>query len=71
MSDHCPKCGGDMGPGQAIEQTCTGVGDFSDCDLVCTMSPGGTGRLVVCVKCRKCGHSRHYGDVAGQYEAMP
>ena len=71
MTGVCPKCGGDMLHGQAIEQTCRGVGDFDACDLVVTMSPCGTGRLIACVKCRSCGHSRHYGDVAGQYEAMP
>lgn len=36
----CPKCGGQMKPGQALEQACTGSPDFPGCE-VATMSPGG------------------------------
>ena len=71
MIGACPKFGGDTGPGEAIENVACGMGDFDLCDLVVTMSYGPDWQMIACVKCRSCGHSRHYGDVAGQYEAMP
>lgn len=56
VSDSCSKCGGKMAPGKAIAQTCTGMPDFPGGDVL-TLSPGGPGRLVECLKCQKCGHS--------------
>lgn len=52
----CRKCGAFMLPGKAIEQTYTGIADFPGSEIV-TMSPGGGGKLVDCLKCSKCGHS--------------
>ena len=54
--DGCRRCGGEMKPGKAIEQTCTGTPDFHGGEVV-TMSPGGPGKLVECQKCSKCGYS--------------
>lgn len=52
----CRKCGGQMKPGKAIQQTYTGMPDFPN-GAVVTLSAGGPGRLVDCDKCEKCGHS--------------
>ena len=52
----CRRCGGQMKPGIALEQTYTGSTDFPGGEVV-TMSPGGPGRLVECMKCEKCGWS--------------
>lgn len=52
----CRRCGGEMKPGKAIQQTYTGMPDFPD-GAVVTLSAGGSGRLVDCDKCEKCGHS--------------
>ena len=52
----CRKCGGFMLPGKAILQTYTGIADFLGGETV-TMSPGGGGELVDCLKCSSCGHS--------------
>ena len=51
-----PKCDGDMLPGVAMAQTWGGVPDFPGVEVV-TMSPGGPGRVVHCLKCTVCGHS--------------
>jgi len=49
----CPKCDGAMKPGFALATTfITGVPD-----TLRTMSPGGPGRQIKVMKCRKCGHS--------------
>lgn len=53
---HCRRCGGRMKRGIALEQTYTGSPDFPGGKVV-TMSPGGPGRLVECMKCEKCGWS--------------
>lgn len=53
---HCRKCAGDMKPGKAIQETYTGAPDFIG-GAVVTMSPGGPGRLVDCLKCSICGWS--------------
>lgn len=53
----CRKCGAPMAPGKAIENTLVGIGDFGPADRVVTMSPGGPGRLVDCMKCTACGWS--------------
>ena len=53
---NCKICNGEMKPGKAIEQTYTGIPDFIGGDVV-TISPGGPGRLIDCLKCVKCGWS--------------
>lgn len=55
MERKCAKCGGDMRPGVALAQTYTG--GAPDLGAVCTMSPGGPGKLVECSKCAACGWS--------------
>ncbi len=64
MKTKCPRrnCHGTMRPGQAIEETLTGIPDFLGSGVVCTVSPGGPGRLVRCLKCDKCGHSMTIGE---------
>jgi len=60
MEGECKKCGTPLQPGQAIAQTwTTGVPDFpGQTDLNGqTMSPGGPGQLVGCLKCPQCGWS--------------
>lgn len=52
----CRKCGGEMRPGKAIQQTFTGTPDFIGGPVV-TMSPGGPGKLIDCDKCAVCGWS--------------
>ena len=53
----CKKCGGTMHPGKAIEETLTGIPDFTGSKEVVTVSPGGTGKLIDCIKCSSCGWS--------------
>lgn len=54
----CPKCHLSLTPGKAIAQTFTsGMSDFGGADDCVTMSPGGPGRLIDCLKCRWCGWS--------------
>ena len=53
----CKKCGGTMYPGKAIEETLMGIPDFIGCNEVVTMSPGGPGKLIDCMKCSSCGWS--------------
>ena len=52
----CRRCGGAMLPGAAMTSTYTGAPDFpgGECG---TLSPGGPGRMVECMKCASCGHS--------------
>ncbi len=45
-----------MRPGRAIEQTWVGTPEWPG-DSIYTMSPGGPGRLVDCLKCEMCGNS--------------
>jgi hypothetical protein len=52
----CKHCNIQMKPGKAILQTYTGLPDFPGKEMV-TMSPGGPGKLVDCLKCPKCGFS--------------
>lgn len=49
-------CGGLYRLGIALVSTGLGVPDFPGGDIV-TVSPGGPGRLVACLKCSACGHS--------------
>lgn len=53
----CLKCGGEMILGIAIQNTLVGVPDFVGDPQVCTVHPGGTGKLVECLKCELCGWS--------------
>lgn len=50
------KCNGDMLPGVAMGQAFTGMADFPGCEVV-TVSPGGPGAIIQCLKCNACGHS--------------
>lgn len=54
----CPRidCGGEMRPGIALQNTYRGVPDFAGHEVV-TVSPGGAGELIQCLKCDKCGYS--------------
>ena len=57
----CKKCGGEMKPSKALEQTWrAGLPDFLCEPLdrgIQTMHPGGPGKLIDCLKCIKCGWS--------------
>jgi hypothetical protein len=55
----CPRreCTGLMLPGVALESTLRGLPDFPGDTQPVTVSEGGPGRLVHCLKCRVCGHS--------------
>lgn len=55
-ADACYRCGGHLRPGIAMQSTFTGRPDFADGEVV-TMSPGGPGRIVRCMKCVACGSS--------------
>jgi hypothetical protein len=58
QNNKCKKCGGTMKPGKAIQQTWSAGGrDFPGDQRGITMSPGGAGKLVDCLKCKKCGYS--------------
>ncbi len=62
MSDHpvqppCRKCGGAMRLGIAMWQTVTGAPDFPGDKHATTLSPGGPGVVVPCLKCSACGWS--------------
>jgi hypothetical protein len=54
----CRRCGGAMLHSKAIAQTYGGLPDFAGGPVV-TMSPGGHGQLIDCLKCERCGHSIH------------
>ena len=56
----CNRCGGEMKPGQALESTL--VGEPDDLGGVVTVSPGGPGKLVPCMKCAECGWSVTVGE---------
>ena len=56
----CTRCGGEMKPGQALESTL--VGEPDDIDGCVTVSPGGPGKLVPCMKCAECGWSVTVGE---------
>lgn len=54
----CKKCGGQMRPGIATGQTwAAGTPDFQDQTIGVTMSPGGPGKIIECLKCESCGWS--------------
>ena len=50
-NDTCTRCGSQLIPGKAIDNTLTGSGDFHDKDEAVTLSVGGTGNLIDCLKC--------------------
>lgn len=50
----CPHT--NMQPGIALQSTLAGIPDFAGGE-VCTVSPGGPGRLIDCLKCADCGYS--------------
>jgi hypothetical protein len=53
-----------MRPGKALTQTLTcGIEDFPGYDIV-TMSHGGPGKLVNCLKCVLCGYSERINSEA-------
>lgn len=56
VSMGCKRCGEELKPSIAIEQTFSGSPDFAGVAIV-TMSPGGPGRLIGCMKCSACGWS--------------
>ncbi len=56
MTHFCRHCESPMAPGIAIEQTYTGSPDFQGGEVV-TLSPGGPGRVIECLKCPACGWS--------------
>jgi hypothetical protein len=55
----CPECDVTMVAGQAIQQTWTaGAPDFPGDDRGITMSPGGPGKMIDCLKCPECGYTK-------------
>lgn len=56
---YCYKCNTLMKQGQALESTLVGFPDFPGDPYPVTVSPGGPGRLVECLKCPTCGHSTY------------
>ena len=56
-ANRCKKCEGDMQPGVAIRNTLTGMPDFPGDRHATTVSPGGPGKLIDCMKCTACGWS--------------
>lgn len=60
----CIKCGTELQPGKAILQTT--VGGSPDMGEVMTLSAGGPGKLVDCLKCPSCGHSMSHPTPTGE-----
>jgi hypothetical protein len=52
----CDKCNIELKKGIAIENTVIGRRDEYG-GAICTMSYGGPGKLITCLKCPKCGKS--------------
>ena len=53
----CRHCNVNLVVGRAMESTFVGAPDFVGDRHAATMSPGGAGRLVACMKCPLCGWS--------------
>ena len=54
----CKHCNGEMKPGKALQSTFnSGMPDFPGDKNVVTLSPGGPGKLIDCLKCSNCGWS--------------
>lgn len=62
VGNACRKCGGAMKPGKALAQTWTGTPEFAGDDNCVTLSPGGTGAMIDCLKCEQCGWSVTFGQ---------
>jgi hypothetical protein len=56
LSIRCKKCNGKLKEGFAIVPTLVGYPDFPDGEFV-TMSYGGGGKMISCMKCEICGWS--------------
>ncbi len=50
----CRYCHTRMSKGIAMQSTLTGIPDFPGGDVM-TLSPGGSGKLIVVQKCKQCG----------------
>ncbi len=62
----CPKCNVPLVKGQAIQQTYSaGTPDFPGETRGMTMSPGGPGKLIDCLKCPDCGWSTTSTHIQG------
>lgn len=57
----CKHCKLPMTQGKAIQQTWTGKPDFIG-GIVVTLSPGGPGKLIDCLKCPQYGYSVTRGE---------
>jgi hypothetical protein len=57
LRDRCPVCAGEMRSGQVLQSTWVGSADFAGDPHPVTVSPGGPGKMVPCMKCTLCGHS--------------
>lgn len=59
INKECPKrgCQGNMKKGIAMGQTYSRIGDFRQSDAVCTVSLGGSGKIIPALKCEVCGFS--------------
>ena len=55
MMPKCKKCNIEMRPGKAIAQTVSGYPDFPGDSRAVTLSAGGPGVLIDCLKCSICG----------------
>jgi len=54
-----PGCDGIMRPSKAIQETLvSGLPDFPGDETGITLSAGGPGKLIDCIKCNTCGHSK-------------
>lgn len=62
FGNRCKKCGGEMKPGIAMGQTATGLPDFPGDKHCVTVSAGGPGVLIDCMKCVDCGFSTTEGS---------
>jgi len=51
------NCHGTMKFSKAMRSTTTGIPDFMGDKYPVTLSAGGPGTLIECLKCDKCGHS--------------
>lgn len=59
----CPRDNAELRPGIALQQTYTGYPEFPGAEVV-TLSPGGPGELIPCLKCATCGMSFAYARTA-------
>lgn len=53
----CVRCNTMLEPGKAMENTLVGIPDFIGDPYPVTVSPGGPGKLIDCLKCPTCGYS--------------